>query len=64
VLVDGSSNITYRVKAGQTLGRMKVEKVGKQDITMSIDEFGFSRRETLPLDMTSRKAGAAPGRRP
>jgi hypothetical protein len=64
VLVDGSSNLTYRVKAGETLGRMKVEKVERGEMTVSIDEFGFSRREVLPLDMTSRKAGAAPGRRP
>jgi hypothetical protein len=64
VLVDGSSNETYRVKAGNTLGRMKVLKVGQKDITFSLDEFGFSRQETLPLDMTPRKAGAAPGRRP
>jgi hypothetical protein len=64
VLVDGSSNETYRVKAGGTLGRMKVIKVGQRDITFSLDEFGFSRQETLPLDMSSRKTGAAPGGRP
>ncbi|HVT38370.1 MAG TPA: hypothetical protein VHE78_04975 [Gemmatimonadaceae bacterium] len=64
VLVDGSSSETYRVKAGNTLGRMRVVKVGQKDITFSLDEFGFSRQETLLLDMTPRKAGAAPGRRP
>ena len=64
VLVDGSSSETYRVRAGNTLGRMKVNKVGEREISLSIDEFGFSRQETLLIDMTSRKAGAAPGRRP
>lgn len=64
IVLDGSSNTTYRVKAGQPLGRMKVEKVSQREMTVSIDEFGFSRRETLQLDMSSRKAGAAPGRRP
>lgn len=64
MLVDGTSGESYRVKAGNTLGRMKVVKVGEREITFSIDEFGFSRRETLPLDMTSRKTGAIPGRRP
>ena len=64
VLVDGTSGETYRVRAGNTLGRMKVNKVGEREISLSIDEFGFSRQETLLIDMTSRKAGAAPGRRP
>ena len=64
MLVDGTSGESYRVKAGNTLGRMKVVKVGEREITFSIDEFGFSRRETLPLDMTSRKTGAIPARRP
>jgi hypothetical protein len=63
VLEDGSNKDTYRVRVGQVLGRMKVVKIGLQDITFNIDEFGFSRQETLPLDMT-RKAGGQPGRRP
>jgi len=64
VLVDASSNETWRVKVNDIIGRMKVIKIGEKDITFSIDEFGFSRQETLLLDMNSRKAGAAPGRRP
>ncbi len=63
VLEDGANKDTYRVRIGQIVGRMKVVKIGRQDITFSIDEFGFSRQETLPLDMT-RKAGGQPGRRP
>jgi len=63
VLEDGTNKDTYRVKVGQVLGRMKVMKIGQQDITFTIDEFGFSRQETLPMDM-SRKAGGQPGRRP
>jgi hypothetical protein len=63
VLEDGSNKDTYRVRVGQIVGRMKVVKIGQQDITFSIDEFGFSRQETLPLDMT-RKTGGQPGRRP
>jgi hypothetical protein len=63
VLEDGSNKDTYRVRVGQVVGRMKVVKIGLQDITFSIDEFGFSRQETLPLDMT-RKTGGQPGRRP
>ena len=63
VLEDGSNKDTYRVRVGQVVGRMKVVRIGQQDITFSIDEFGFSRQETLPLDMT-RKTGGQPGRRP
>lgn len=62
-LIDGSTNESYRVKVGNVLGRMKVVKIGPQDITLDIDEFGFSRQETLLIDHT-RKAGATPGRRP
>lgn len=63
VLEDGTNKDTYRVKVGQVLGRMKVQKISQQDITFTIDEFGFSRQETIPMDM-SRKAGGQPGRRP
>jgi hypothetical protein len=63
VLEDGSNKDTYRVKQGDVVGRMKVVRIGSQDITFSIDEFGFSRQEKLLLDMT-RKAGGQPGRRP
>jgi hypothetical protein len=62
-LIDGSTNESYRVKVGNVLGRMKVVKIGPQEITLDIDEFGFSRQETLLIDHT-RKAGATPGRRP
>jgi hypothetical protein len=64
VLVDGSTQEIYRVKVGMTLGRMKVTKIGEKDVTFSIDEFGFSRQETLLLDTSSKTAGGAPGRRP
>lgn len=62
-LLDATSGETYRVKAGNILGRMKVAKIGQESITLNIDEFGFSRQETLLLNRTSRKAGGAPGRR-
>lgn len=62
-LIDGTTNESYRVKVGNVLGRMKVVKIGPQEITLDIDEFGFSRQETLLIDHT-RKAGATPGRRP
>ncbi|HLA91575.1 MAG TPA: hypothetical protein VJL28_14195 [Gemmatimonadaceae bacterium] len=63
VLEDVSTRETYRVTVGDVVGRMKVVKIGQQDITFSIDEFGFSRQETLPVDL-NRRAGGQPGRRP
>ena len=63
LLVDASTGESYRVRVGQTLARMKVTKIGMQDITFSIDEFGLSRSETLIIDKT-KKAGAPAQRRP
>jgi hypothetical protein len=39
----------YRVRVGQTLGRMQVSAITPKDIEFTIDEFGFSRRERLSL---------------
>jgi hypothetical protein len=39
----------YRVRVGQTLGRMQVTAITPRDIEFTIDEFGFSRRERLTL---------------
>jgi hypothetical protein len=40
---------TYRVRVGQALGRMKVAQINQRDVIFTIDEFGFSRQETLAL---------------
>lgn len=63
LLVDASTGEAYRVRVGQSLARMKVTRIGMQDITFSIDEFGLSRSETLIIDRT-KKAGAPAPRRP
>ncbi len=39
----------YRVKEGQQLGRMRVARIGVKSVTFTIEEFGFSRQETLTL---------------
>jgi hypothetical protein len=62
LLVDVSTGQSYRVRVGQTLGRMTVTRISREDITFSIDEFGLSRSETLSIDKSS-KAGAAPATR-
>jgi hypothetical protein len=44
----------YRVRVGQTLGRMRVTRIEPKRVTFTIDEFGFSRQEALTLgDSTS-----------
>jgi len=39
----------YRVKEGQQLGRMRVARIGMKSVTFTIEEFGYSRQETLTL---------------
>jgi hypothetical protein len=46
----------YRVKVGQTLGRMTVSEITARDVEFTIDEFGFSRRERLLLKPDSTAA--------
>ena len=59
-LLVGGASVTLAPAQGA-----KVVKIGENDITFSIDEFGFSRQETLLLGTTPTKtAGEAPVRRP
>jgi hypothetical protein len=48
--------IIYRVKNGDGLGRMKVAQITATEVVFTIDEFGFSRTERLPIrpDTTAR----------
>jgi hypothetical protein len=62
LLVDVSTGESYRRRVGEVLGRMKVTKIGREEIAFSIDEFGLSRSETLIIDKT-KKAGSAPATR-
>ncbi|MGH7720010.1 MAG: hypothetical protein ACREON_14360, partial [Gemmatimonadaceae bacterium] len=40
----------YRVRVGQTLGRMRVAHIRPRTVTFTLDEFGFSRQEELALN--------------
>ena len=61
ILVDASAGgQTYRKKVGDSLGRIKVSKITEKDITLSVDEFGFSRSETLQIDRTPRTGARRP----
>ncbi len=39
----------YRVRVGQTIGRLTVSEITARDVEFTIEEFGFSRRERLSL---------------
>ncbi len=56
ILRDLNSQAQYRVRVGQTLGRLRVSGIRQKAVIFSIDEFGFSRQETLPLTSDSTTA--------
>lgn len=49
VLRDLNTKDQYRVKVGQSLGRMRVAAITPRAVVFTIEEFGYSRQETLPL---------------
>lgn len=55
VLRDMSTKEQYRVKVGQEIGRMRVAAIHAKDVVFGIEEFGYSRQETLAMVMDSTK---------
>jgi hypothetical protein len=49
VLRDLGTKEQYRVKIGSTLGRMRVAKIDPKSVTFTLEEFGYSRQETLAM---------------
>ena len=49
VLRDVTSKTQYRVKVGQTIGRMRVAAIQEKAVIFTIEEFGYSRQELLPI---------------
>jgi hypothetical protein len=49
VLRDLGTKEQYRVRVGESLGRMRVARIAKREITFTIEEFGYSRQEVLAL---------------
>ena len=39
----------YRVRVGQTIGRMRVAAIQPKAVIFTIEEFGYSRQELLPI---------------
>jgi hypothetical protein len=47
ILRDAKTKDQYRVRPGQLIGRMRVTAIERTRVVFTIDEFGFSRQETL-----------------
>jgi hypothetical protein len=55
VLRDLGTKEQYRVKVGAALGRMRVVRIEPKVVTFALEEFGFSRQETLAIGDTTIK---------
>ncbi len=53
VLRDLETKQQYRIVRGAQLGRMRVVRIDQKSITFVIEEYGFSRQETLTMGDTS-----------
>lgn len=49
VLRDLGTKEQYRIRTGQSLGRMRVASISAKAVVFTIEEFGYSRQETLGL---------------
>jgi hypothetical protein len=49
VMNDVSTNLQYRVTTGMMLGRMRVTQIRPRKVIFAIEEFGFSRADSLVL---------------
>lgn len=50
IMRDLTTKDQYRVRVGQTLGRMRVAQIQQKQVVFSIDEFGYGRQEVLTLN--------------
>ena len=55
VLRDVTSKDQYKVRVGQTIGRMRVAAIQEKAVIFTIEEFGYSRQEILPFVVDSTK---------
>lgn len=55
VLRDLGTKEQYRIRAGQSLGRMRVASISAKAVVFTIEEFGYSRQETLGLSDTNQE---------
>ena len=50
VLRDITTKEQYRVKVGQEIGRMRVAAIHEKEVVFGIEEFGFSRQESVAMN--------------
>lgn len=50
VLRDMGTKEQYRVKVGQQIGRMRVAAIHEKDVVFGIEEFGYSRQESVAMN--------------
>jgi len=55
VLRDVTSKDQYKVRVGQTIGRMRVAAIQEKAVIFTIEEFGYSRQEILAFVVDSTK---------
>lgn len=54
IMRDLTTNEQYRVRVGQTLGRMRVAQIQQRAVVFSIEEFGYNRQEVVSMDDSTR----------
>ena len=54
ILRDVTTRDQYRVKVGQALGRMRVQAILPKQVNFVVEEFGYSRQESLTLNETTK----------
>lgn len=55
ILRDSFSKVQYRIRVGQQIGRLRVSAIRQKEVQFTIEEFGFSRQETLQLGSDTTK---------
>jgi hypothetical protein len=54
IMRDRVTKEQYRVRVGQTLGRMRVAQIQPRAVVFSIEEFGYNRQEVVSMDDSTR----------
>jgi hypothetical protein len=54
IMHDMSTKDQYRVRVGQTVGRMRVAQIQPKQVVFTVEEVGFSRQEALALGDTTK----------
>lgn len=51
MLQDVSTGELYRARVGSVFGRLRITAIRAKDLSLAIDEFGFTRQEVLSLNI-------------